>query len=242
LKALKCFVKPKTLDRCEVFLIDVITVLDDARSNALRREMVETQIRARGVRAERVLEAMLAVPRHAFVPGESLEAAYSDHPLNIGEGQTISQPYIVAAMAEALELRGGEKLLDVGTGSGYSAAILSMLGAQVFTIETHASLAELASSTLAQIGCANIALRTGDGSQGWPEAAPFDAITVAAAAPCIPNPLVEQLGEGGRMVIPVGNAQEQELVLVRKSQGEVTSITISYCRFVPLTGQYGFAG
>jgi len=203
--------------------------------------MVETQIRARGIHSQRVLDAMLAVPRHAFVPEHSIEAAYSDRPLDIGEGQTISQPYIVAAMAHAFDLHGGEKLLDVGTGSGYSAAILSMLGARVFTIETHASLAERAQRAFDLIGCAIISMRTGDGSLGWPEEAPFDAIAVAAAAPGIPQPLVEQLAEGGRLVIPIGDTQEQELTLVRKIAGVVNSFRLTPCRFVPLKGQHGFA-
>ena len=151
----------------------VISISDDARSLSLRQDMVAKQIRARGIRSERVLAAILAVPRHAFVPEETLEAAYADKPLDIGERQTISQPYMVAAMAEALDLQPGEKVLDVGTGSGYSAAILSMLGTQVFTIEKHASLAERARRTLAQLGCARISMRTGDGSAGWPEAAPL---------------------------------------------------------------------
>jgi protein-L-isoaspartate(D-aspartate) O-methyltransferase len=219
----------------------VNSISDDARTLSLRQDMVAKQIRARGIRSERVLAAMLAVPRHAFVPEETLEAAYADKPLDIGERQTISQPYMVAAMAEALDLQPGEKVLDVGTGSGYSAAILSMLGAHVFTIEKHVSLAERARRTLAQLGCANISMRTGDGSAGWPEAAPFDAISVAAAAPSVPQPLIEQLADGGRLVIPIGDSNEQELVLVRKQKNGIISKNLTSCRFVPLTGQFGFA-
>lgn len=220
----------------------VITTLDDERSISLRREMVEKQIRARGIRSERVLAAMLAVPRHVFISEEPVEAAYADRPLGIGEEQTISQPYMVAAMAEALDLRGGEKVLDVGTGSGYSAAVLSMLATTVFTIETHAPLADRARRALELIGCGNVSMRTGDGSAGWPEAAPFDAISVAAAAPSVPQPLIEQLAEGGRLAIPIGDSNEQELVLLRKHGTEIISKNLTNCRFVPLTGQFGFAG
>lgn len=221
----------------------MFSTLDDVRALSLRRDMVEKQIRARGIRSERVLAAMLAVPRHAFVPEESLDEAYADRPLDIGECQTISQPYMVAAMAEALDLRGAEKVLEVGTGSGYSAAILSMLGAHVFTIESHASLAERARITLAQLDCANISARIGDGSAGWPEAAPFDAISAAAAAaPAVPQPLIHQLAESGRLVIPIGDSAEQQLVLVRRNKHDIISRSLTSCRFVPLTGQFGFAG
>ena len=213
---------------------------DDRRAAELRAEMVERQLRKRGIRDERVLRAMLAVPRHLFVRADSLETAYSDHPLEIGEGQTISQPFMVAFMAEALELTGAEKLLDVGAGSGYSAAVYSQLASRVFAIEASAILAERARSTLANLGYANIMLRIGDGSLGWPEEAPFDAICVAAAAPAVPAPLTDQLSEGGRLVIPIGAGSEQDLVLVRKKNGALHSKTIGYCRFVPLTGQHGF--
>lgn len=213
---------------------------DDRRAAELRAEMVERQLRKRGIRDERVLRAMLTVPRHIFVRADSLETAYSDHPLEIGEGQTISQPFMVAFMAEALELTGAEKLLDVGAGSGYSAAVHSQLASRVFAIEASSILAERARATLANLGYANITLRTGDGSLGWPDEAPFDAICVAAAAPSVPAPLTDQLSDGGQLVIPIGAGAEQDLVLVQKKNGGLHSKTIGYCRFVPLTGQHGF--
>ncbi len=207
---------------------------------AERRAMVEEQIRERGVGAPRVLAALLAVPRHLFVPEDYVAGAYSDQPLPIGEGQTISQPYMVAVMTEALELSGSERVLEVGTGSGYQAAVLSLLAAEVYTVESHASLALAARQRLAQLGYANVHVHSGDGTMGLPEAAPFDAIVVTAAAPRVPLPLVEQLAEGGRLVIPVGQADQQELLQVRKTAGQITSRALHYCRFVPLVGRYGW--
>jgi protein-L-isoaspartate(D-aspartate) O-methyltransferase len=208
---------------------------------AQRREMVERQLRKRGIRDARVLDAMLAVPRHEFVPEEFRGQAYDDKPISIGEGQTISQPFIVAAMIEAMELKGNEKVLEVGAGSGYAAAILSRLAAMVYTVESRPNLATAAHERLARLGFADIAVHTGDGSAGLKEAAPFDAILVAAAAPLVPQPLIEQLAEGGRMVIPIGDEQTQELVLMRKSNGEIHSRTLHHCSFVPLIGRYGFS-
>lgn len=205
-----------------------------------RRAMVEQQIRLRGIASPRVLDAMQRVPRHEFIPPEQRRAAYDDTPLSIGEGQTISQPFMVAAMAEALELSGGERVLEVGTGCGYQAAVLSLLAREVFTIETHASLAEEARNRLARLGYANVQVATGDGTLGWLDAAPFDAIVVTAAAPGVPPPLVEQLAEGGRLVIPVGPAEHQELRRVRKSGGIPSQEILYDCRFVPLVGQYGW--
>ncbi len=204
--------------------------------------MVEEQIRARGISSARVLEAMRTVPRHLFVPSEHIDSAYADHPIEIGEGQTISQPFMVAAMAAALDLRGTESVLEVGTGSGYSAAVLSLLAMKVYTIERYASLADSARQRLARFGYRNIYVYTDDGSAGLSSAAPFDAIAVAAAAPRMPKPLTEQLGEGGRLVVPVGAGEDQELILATKSNGEIRSRTVAYCRFVPLTGRYGFGG
>ncbi len=209
---------------------------------AWRREMVASQLRARGIRDERVLEAMLTVPRHEFVPAEHRGLSYADQPITLGEDQTISQPYMVASMLEALQLAGKEKVLEIGTGSGYAAAILSRLAAIVFTIESCVGLANSAKERLARLGFVNVNVRTGDGSVGLEEAAPFDAIVVAAAAPSVPQPLVEQLAEEGRLVIPVGADDTQILVLVRKQNGEIHSRTLEHCRFVPLTGQYGFRG
>ncbi len=206
----------------------------------LRRAMVDEQIRERGVSSPRLVEALLAVPRHRFVPEESVSAAYADQPLPIGQGQTISQPYMVAVMTEALELTGSERVLEVGTGSGYQAAVLSLLAREVYTVESNTSLAMAARRRLARLGYANVHVHAGDGTLGLPELAPFDAIVVAAAAPKTPPPLIEQLAEGGRLVIPVGQADHQELLQVRKTGGQTTSRVLHYCRFVPLVGRYGW--
>jgi len=205
-----------------------------------RRSMVDEQIRERGVASPRLLEALLAVPRHLFVSEEYLAGAYTDQPLPIGEGQTISQPFMVAAMTEALELTGAERVLEVGTGSGYQAAVLSLLAGEVYTVESHASLAVAARRRLARLGYSNVHVYISDGTLGLPAAAPFDAIVVTAAAPRVPPPLAEQLAEGGRLVIPVGQADQQELLQVRKTAGQTTSRVLHYCRFVPLVGRYGW--
>jgi protein-L-isoaspartate(D-aspartate) O-methyltransferase len=205
-----------------------------------RAAMVEQQLRRRGIRAENVLAAMREVPRHEFVPAEGRAMAYADAALPIAGGQTISQPLIVAIMAEALELGGMERVLDVGTGSGYNAAVLSHLAREVFSIERQAKLAEEARETLQTLGYQNVHIVTGDGSEGWPKAAPFDAIVVAAAAPVIPPPLLEQLKEGGRLVIPVGGIENQELVRIIRRAGGCVRRTLCPCRFVPLSGRYGF--
>lgn len=208
----------------------------------LRRAMVEEQICERGITDPRVLEAMLAVPRHLFVPEECAATAYADQPLPIGDGQTISQPFMVAAMTEALELTGNERVLEVGTGSGYQAAVLSLLAREVYTIENHAALGLAAQQRLTELGYANVHVHAGDGTLGLPELAPFDAIVVTAAAPRIPPPLLEQLASGGRLVIPVGGSDHQELLQVRKSGNETTSRALHACRFVPLFGRYGWRG
>lgn len=207
---------------------------------ALRRAMVEEQIRRRGIVAPRVLQAFLSVPRHEFVPEESRSAAYADTPLAIGEGQTISQPFMVAAMTEALELAGGERVLEVGTGSGYQAALLARLAREVHSIERSALLADAARERLARLGYMNVTVHAGDGTLGLLEFAPFDAIVVTAASPGVPAPLLDQLCEGGRMVIPVGDAQQQECLLIRKARGSITQVTLHHCRFVPLVGRYGW--
>jgi protein-L-isoaspartate(D-aspartate) O-methyltransferase len=203
-----------------------------------RERMVRTQLVERGIRDVRVLEAMRNVPRHEFVPETFRQEAYEDHPLPIGEGQTISQPYIVAAMLEPLALRAGdqaaERVLEVGTGSGYVTALLSLLCAEVYSVERHAQLAASAESTLRRLGYRNVKIRVGDGSQGWPEYAPFDAILVSAATPEIPPALFAQLREGGRMVVPVGPPSSQELQLIRKIGGEPEIEFLEGCRFVPL--------
>jgi len=207
-----------------------------------RAWMVESQLRSRDIKDARVLEAFEAVPRHEFVHPDQLSQAYDDCPLPIGEGQTISQPYIVAAMTEALALTDVETVLEVGTGSGYQAAILALLAGEVYTIEQHTSLVARAKERLRRLGYANVTCLVGDGSQGYEPAAPYDGILVAAAAPMIPQALIDQLGEGGRLVIPVGDIHSQELVLLRKQEGELSQQIINYCRFVPLTGKYGWGG
>jgi protein-L-isoaspartate(D-aspartate) O-methyltransferase len=207
---------------------------------AQRRSMVESQLRARGIRDERVLAAMLHVPRHEFVSAEYRDQVYEDHPIPVGEGQTVSQPYIVAIMLQALTLHPSDAILEVGTGSGYQTALLAELTRQVYSVERHASLARTAQATLARLGYTNVEVVLGDGSHGLPERAPFDAIVVSAAAPQIPPPLFEQLREGGRMVIPVGPAHAQELQLVRKQAGQAVVTDLEGCRFVPLIGSQGY--
>src|SRR5271165_4968014 len=207
---------------------------------AERRWMVARQIRQRGIRSARVIEAMETVPRHLFLPPEHAAAAYADTPLPIGEGQTISQPYMVAAMTEALSLDGHQRVLEVGAGSGYQAAVLSKLARDVIAVETQPALAATARERLARLGFANIRVEEGDGSLGWPSGAPYDAILVAAGAPAIPQPLVDQLAEGGRLVIPVGPADHQELLRVTKKEGKITQESLFACRFVPLVGLYGW--
>jgi protein-L-isoaspartate(D-aspartate) O-methyltransferase len=200
-----------------------------------RLAMVRHQIAARGVRDPRVLAAMAAVPRHRFVPLALLGQAYADWPLPIGGGQTISQPYIVAAMAEALALTGAERVLEVGSGCGYMAAVLARLARWVGGMDLEARLCRLAEQTLAELDCANVAIRCGDGAQGWPEQAPFDGIVVSCAAPAIPPRLWEQLAEGGRMVVPVGaSGFGQDLVLARKTPAGRQVEVMMAVSFVPL--------
>jgi len=205
-----------------------------------RREMVVQQILGREVRDSATLRAMLSVPRHEFVPADLRTSAYADFPLPIGYGQTISQPYIVAFMTEQLGLTPRSRVLEVGTGSGYQAAVLAEIAAEVYTIEIVAPLAEAAAARLQRLGYGRVHVRTGDGYNGWPEAAPFDAIIVTAAAGFVPPPLVEQLRPGGRMVIPVGSAGGvQNLMLIQKSaDGATTTRTLMAVRFVPLTGRH----
>jgi protein-L-isoaspartate(D-aspartate) O-methyltransferase len=201
-----------------------------------RELMVEQQIETRGVRDGRTLAAMRKVPRHLFVPPAMAGQAYEDHPLPIGHGQTISQPYIVAFMTEALGLEGGETVLEVGTGSGYQAAVLAEIAARVYTIEIVPALADEARKRLAELGYGNVEVRAGDGYQGWPEAAPFDGIVVTAAAPRIPEPLQAQLRDGGRLVLPVGD-DWQELVVVTRRGDRFETKQVLPVRFVPMTGE-----
>lgn len=216
----------------------------EARQCAQRRaDMVELQLKRRGICDPRVLEAMGSTPREEFVPETCRHAAYRDEPLPIGEGQTISQPFMVAAMAEAAELRETERVLEVGAGCGYQAAILARLAREVVAVECITALADGARERLARLGFANVRVQRGDGSGGWPAEAPYDAIVVSAAAPQVPRPLVEQLTAGGRLVIPVGESQSQELVRIRKrADGSTWQQTLHYCRYVPLVGEWGWGG
>lgn len=202
--------------------------------------MVEIQLAQRGISDPRVLDAFLRVERHRFVPESLAEAAYADHPLPIGSGQTISQPYMVALMTEKLALKGGERVLEVGTGSGYQAAILSSLCREVYTVERDQALLERAKAVLAESGCVNIQYNLGDGTNGWKDEAPFDGIMVTAASPFVPEPLKAQLAEGGRMVIPVGDLFSQVLMLIENRSGEYVQERICGCVFVPLIGEHGW--
>jgi len=201
-----------------------------------RQLMVGAQLRARGIFDERVLDAMARVPRHEFVAEEYREQAYEDHPVPIEEGQTLSQPYIVAIMLETLSLTGSEKVLEIGTGSGYQTALLAELSREVYSIERHPALAHSAENVLRRLGYTNVKVIVGDGSHGLPGEAPFDTIIVSAAAPRIPPALFEQLREGGRMIVPVGPAHAQELQFVRKQDGRAAVTNLEGCRFVPLIG------
>lgn len=207
---------------------------------ARRAEMVERQLRERGIRDERVLAAMGEVPRELFVAERRRELAYADAALPIGAEQTISQPWIVAAILQALGLTGEEQVLEIGTGSGYSTCLLGRLASHVVSVERHSSLARSAAEALRACGADNVELMVGDGSRGVPARAPFDAIAVHAAAPAPPRALIEQLAEGGRLVVPVAEGKEEMLTLLRRHGAELESTAISPCRFVPLIGAEGF--
>ncbi len=201
-----------------------------------REAMVNQQLRARDIESPTVLQAMLKVPRHSFVPAEVRNLAYADHPLPIGSGQTISQPYIVAYMTEAADISPGERVLEIGTGSGYQAAVLGEIAREVYTIEIVPDLAERARSTLAVLGYKNVHVKAGNGYLGWPEHAPFDAIVVTAAPDEVPQALVDQLALGGKMVIPVGTIVQDMMIIERTQRGVVERKTIPV-RFVPMTGK-----
>ena len=206
----------------------------------LRLKMVEKQIEARGIRDRRVLEAMRMVPRHLFVEEALAGRAYTDSPLPIGNRQTLSQPYIVALMTEALELKGHEKVLEIGTGCGYQTAILAELAERVFSIERIKTLAFRTQELLQSLKYYNVLIKVFDGTYGWKEESPFDAIMVTAGAPGIPEPLVDQLADGGRMIIPIGGEITQDLIRIRKRRGKVREENLGGCRFVKLVGRHGW--
>jgi len=216
--------------------------MDMVKEEPLRCRMIEEQIRRRGIRDERLLAAMGAIPRHLFVPSDLRHRAYADEPVSIGEGQTISQPFIVAEMTAALKLTGKEKILEIGTGSGYQTAILSKLSQRVITVERIPSLASKAMRLLGELGCENIDFFVDDGTLGWPPLAPYDRILATAASPCIPQPWTEQLAEGGILVLPVGGRLSQELLKVTKHEGKTVTDYLGACIFVPMIGRHGFPG
>lgn len=204
--------------------------------------MVEDQLHSRGIQDERLLAAMRRVPRHEFISQEKWEQAYADHPVTIPEQQTTSQPYIIAAMIQAAEIKPADKVLEVGAGSGYQTALLAELATQVIALERYATLAASAQGALRRLGYRNVVVVEGDGTLGWEPAAPYNAIIVSAAAPRIPPALLEQLASGGRLVIPIGDAQQQTLQLFRKQpDGMISRTMMEGCRFVPLIGRHGFA-
>ena len=205
-----------------------------------RRRMVEEQLEQRGITDTRVLQAFLTVPRHEFVPKDLRSEAYADHPLPIGGGQTISQPYMVALMVQVLHLQGHERVLEIGTGSGYQLAILSQLALEVYSIERLPELADQSLRRLEELGYLNVHVTVGNGSLGWLEHAPYEGILIAAGAPAVPPPLVRQLADGGRMAIPIGSQQVQTLTLVEKRHGTLSQQPITACVFVPLLGEYGW--
>lgn len=212
----------------------------DPRWDDERRDLVDTQLRRRGIHDERVLQAFLAIPRHRFLPPAYADQAYEDHPVSIGHGQTISQPYMVAWMTQELALAGGERVLEIGTGSGYQTALLARLAAQVYTVERIAELSTAARELLGELGVANVHFHVGDGTLGWAEEAPFDRILVTAGAPKIPPSLLEQLAEGGRLAMPVGGRGGQEFILVEKRGGKEHRRHLGGCVFVPLVGKEGW--
>lgn len=221
-----------------IFLVANFSLSEDDNNVYTQRrwEMVETQIVSRGIRNPKLIRAILKVPRHKFVPENLRDIAYGDNPLPIGIGQTISQPYIVALMTELLRLNSGEKVLEVGTGSGYQTAILAEMGCEVYTIEIVGPLSEKAQEVLKSLGYQNIHYKIGDGYRGWPQFAPFDAIIVTAAPDHMPQPLIEQLKTNSRMVIPVG-VEYQELLLIKKTDKGTDMKTVTPVRFVPMTGE-----
>lgn len=202
--------------------------------------MVEEQLIPRGIKNQRLLEAFYKIERHKFIPEELRSSAYADFPVPIGENQTISQPFIVALMTEALDLTGKEKVLEIGTGSGYQSAILAELAGEVYSIERFESLGKRAQETLNSLGYTNIKIKIGDGTLGWPEESPFERIIITAASPRVPLPLTEQLKENGKMILPLGESFGQVLTLVEKKKNKLESTQICGCVFVPLIGKFGY--
>lgn len=203
--------------------------------------MVEEQLMLRGIKNQRILDTFYKIERHKFIPEDLRNSAYADFPVPIGEGQTISQPYIVALMTEYLGLTGKEKVLEIGTGSGYQTAILSELAGEIYSIERFELLAEKAQAILSGLGYKNIKIKTGDGTLGWEEAAPFDRIIITAASPKIPLPLIEQLADNGKLILPLGESFSQVLTLLEKKEGKLKSTDICGCVFVPLVGKYAWS-
>jgi len=236
--------RPKTLLRL-IIIISFLFVsakplnIYNDKYEKVRQRMVREQVVARGIKDQKVIHAMLNVPRHLFVPANYERMAYEDRPLPIGEGQTISQPYIVALMTETLDLNKKMKVLEIGTGSGYQAAILAKIVREVYTIEIIESLGEKAENLLSDLGYDNVHVKIGDGYKGWPAKAPFDAIIVTCAPTDIPQPLKEQLKEGGRMIIPVGGSIVQELALLEKKKGKLEKKVVAPVRFVPMVRKDG---
>lgn len=217
-------------------IISTSTYGEELDFTKMRQEMVETQIKERGIKDDKVLRAMLKVERHRFVPKHLQALAYQDSPLPIPEGQTISQPYIVALMTQSLELKPTDKVLEIGTGSGYQAAILAELAKEVYTIEIIEKLTKSAEERLKELGYRNVWVKCADGYLGWPEYAPFDCVIVTCATDHVPQPLINQLAEDGRIIIPLGSSDHQELTLIRKKDSKLKSSQITGCIFVPMTG------
>jgi len=213
---------------------------EDVPFESGRRLMIELQLRRRGIQDERVLEAMFRVPRHEFVPAAYVSAAYDDRPLPIGESETISQPYIVAVMTQASRVEAGDRALEIGAGAGYQAAVLAYLGAKVYTVERNAKLAQAARERLKRLGYENVEVITGDGSEGYAPAAPYQVILVTAAAPRVPETLLDQLAEAGRLVIPVGDLHHQTLFVITRRGNEISQEALDPCQFVPLIGKHGW--
>ena len=207
----------------------------------LRKRMVEEQLIPRGIKDQKVLDAFYKIERHKFIPEDLRNSAYADFPVPIGEGQTISQPYIVALMTEYLGLTGKEKVMEIGTGSGYQTAILSELAGEIYSVERFEVLAGRAQTILNELGYKNIKVKAGDGTLGWEEAAPFDRIIITAASPKIPLPLIEQLADNGKLILPLGESFSQVLTLLEKKEGKLKSVDVCGCVFVPLVGKHGWS-